>query len=325
MKILKEITFTNPDDIEEKNLPLWKEFFHPMYKEAFSLIDTTSLEYPHIDFDSFKEKIEFLLSKNKNQLGNIQKEVCNPKQWEKERARYCLLYLCRKFPELSLIFQNINFLADIAILGVSKILGKIDGTNFINAKEVLTKLHKNQWSRRQTHSESQGSVSIVGSISEQLLLAATDHFVDDENFFKTNASEIQSYGDFVLMCLPNNLWVSVKSSFARERLLASGFSTDIIGVGFFESAKEFTSYSKIRNFQRVGFLALYIPDVAITPEQVEENSSTYAEVIRHYENNQINLPININGTSFLRPLSDVSEDLNKLIQIKLKKRTTINF
>ena len=34
-----------------------------------------------------------------------------------------------------------------------------------------------------------------------------------------------------------------------------------------EDFKEFTSNVRIRNMQRAGFLCIYIPDIAVTPEQ----------------------------------------------------------
>ena len=82
--------------------------------------------------------------------------------------------------------------------------------------------------------------------------------------------------------MPNNLWLSVKSNFARERLLASGFTTDIIGVGFFESAKEFTGKIRIRNFQRAGFLAMYCPDVPVNQEQIDNQITTYDLIVKRY-------------------------------------------
>ena len=145
-----------------------------------------------------------------------------------------------------------------------------------------------------------------------------------DTFFKVDHSQVQSYGDFVIMCLPNNLWISVKSNFARERLLASGFSTDIIGVGFFEDPTEFSSYVKIRNFQRAGFLAMYCPDIAVTTKQVQNNTSTYEEVIKAYTGRD--MPLNINGKPFIRPLSHLKKHLDKLlVEQDVRRRFIVDF
>jgi hypothetical protein len=150
--------------------------------------------------------------------------------------------------------------------------------------------------------------------------------VDDVNFFKVSASQVQSYGDFVLMCLPNNLWVSVKSNYARERLLASGYSNDILGVGFFQDFDEFTSSVRIRNFQRAGFLAMYCPDVAVSLDQVNSKTSTYEQVVDFHASNGTNMPLNINGKPFIRKLTDLAGDLQPLLDIKsVQKRFTVDF
>ena len=101
---------------------------------------------------------------------------------------------------------------------------------------------------------------------------------------------MKSWGDFVIMCLPNNLWLSVKSNFARERLLASGYSNDILAVGFFEDFTEFTSQVKIRNMQRAGFLCVYIPDVPVTDEQENNLTTTYQQTLNHYNSKNIPFP-----------------------------------
>ena len=145
-------------------------------------------------------------------------------------------------------------------------------------------------------------VSILGAQSEYLIQQIMIDLVDDRNLMKTPQAQISSYGDFVLMCLPNNLWFSVKSGFARERLLASGFSNDLIGVGFFEDSGEITSTTKARHLKKAGFLAVYLPDFPVSDHQIDDNTNTYDEVIRAFEEDQIK---NINGTDFFRKLSNI--------------------
>ncbi len=110
------------------------------------------------------------------------------------------------------------------------------------------------------------------------------------------------------------------------RVNTSGYTTDILGVGFFTSKDEFTSKAKIRNFQRVGFLAMYLPDIPVSEDQVNNNTNTYDEVMAFYAANAINLPININGTQFLRPLSGLHADISSILAIAdVSNRTTLSF
>jgi hypothetical protein len=145
------------------------------------------------------------------------------------------------------------------------------------------------------------------------------------NFLKSNNTDIKTYGDFVLMALPNNLWLSVKSGYSRERLLASGYFNDVLGVGFFEESKEFKTLSKVRNFKKVGFLAIYLPDTPVTEQQEKNLTNTYNLIIQHYISNNIKQPENINGKPFFRPLSSLGKDLKRLLDTDIKRRTTINF
>lgn len=231
------------------------------------------------------------------------------------------------FPEFANLICNIHLLAKTTLKAAELYNNlKIDSKNFIKAKQFIDIMNRQRWTRAQSDSEQQSGVSNLGGVSEALLEAAMEQLIDNKNFFKSTNQQVQSYGDFVLMCLPNNLWLSVKSNFARERLLASGYTTDILGVGFFTDKNEFTSQSKIRNFQRVGFLAMYLPDVPVSEDQIKNNSNTYDEVCKYYADQKINLPININGTLFLRKLSEIHTDIKKLIDINdISSRTTINF
>ena len=199
-------------------------------------------------------------------------------------------------------------------------------SNFIKLKRITSQFNSRCWSRQQSISEKNASVSNLGTLSEKLINGAFGGRVDGVNFFKVNNDRVQSYGDFVLMCLPNNLWFSVKSGYSRERLLASGYGNDILAVGFFEQFEEFTSQVRIRNMMKAGFLCLYLPDVPVTLEQIERDKSTYDQTVNFYEENSISLPVNINGRPFIRPLSKVSSHLDPLLsEPDIAKRLTIGF
>lgn len=319
-------TLTNHTD-----LPLWNEFFLPIYQYLYALADPVTPRYPHIDFDAFRNQVGAVLERlNPEQLRVLRKlghSNFSVNEWNNAPAHKAMMVFLWNFPELANLLTNIHLLAPIAIKSAERYLNIIiDSTNFIAAKQFIDQINRHRWTRQQNPSEQQSGVSNLGGVSEQLLEIAMSQLIDGTNFFKTTNQQVQSYGDFVLMCLPNNLWLSVKSNFARERLLASGYTTDILGVGFFTSKDEFTSKAKIRNFQRVGFLAMYLPDIPVSEEQVNNSTNTYDEVIDFYAENGINLPININGTAFLRPLSSLHADITSILAVaNISNRTTLSF
>jgi hypothetical protein len=331
MKILNLEINSIDNLVNQSGLPLWKEFFSPVYKNLYELINPNSSQYPHIDFDNFKIVMSNILNllteddiKTLRSLGN---GIISKAEWEKSPENKAMMVFCWNFPEFANLLCNIHLLSLVSIKAAEVCLNiKIDAQNFINAKQFIDRINRQKWTRPQTNNEQQSGVSNLGGVSESLLEMAMEKLIDGTNFFKTHNQKIQSYGDFVLMCLPNNLWLSVKSNFARERLLASGYTTDILGVGFFTSKDEFTSQSKIRNFQRVGFLAMYLPDIPVSEDQVENNTNTYTEVQDFYDQNNISLPLNINGTLFLRPLSQLHQDISKILAISdISNRTTLGF
>lgn len=326
MKSFGNIQIQDPANITNvDNLDMWNNFLFPLYKVCYrSLPNSLPNVIPQIDYDALKQKspnfqglsnIVATFSDNDiSQLRGCYKGVVSLADWRKDPERSAFTIFLNIFPEFSHLMQNINIKTDLAIRAAELDKGvKVDATNFMEFKRYLDQINRSRWTRGMDTSESQGGVSILGSTSERLLELSMDSLIDGVNFFKVNNDRVNSYGDFVLMCLPNNLWLSVKSNYARERLLASGYTTDIVGVGYFTEAKEFTSPGKIRNFQRVGFLAMYIPDVPISEAQIQSNTNTYDEVIGDYNSKGKDLPKNINGSPFIRPLSTIGDDMKSLL------------
>lgn len=309
---------------EPENITFENPFFETVYQTLFYEITEGDLS-PHIDFDRFHDlSIGFnIFDLAENNDVRMDKE----KTPESKKIKAMLSFL-KAFPCFFNFLKNINANAEVTIKSAEFLIGdNVSPDNFINVKKIIDDWNRDRWTRTKTVSESQAGVSTLGSISENLLEKALETFIDNDNFFKNNTSEVQSYGDFVLMCLPNNLWLSVKSNFARERLLASGYTTDILGVGFFTDSTEFTSGAKIRNFQKVGFVAMYVPDIPISEDQVTNNTSTYSEIESFYNQHQeYNFPLNINGKPFIRKLSEIGDDVGSLLsEVNIKKRTTIGF
>ncbi len=244
-----------------------------------------------------------------------------------EKIQIAIQVFCKEYPLFVTFIQNCRFKAEIAISHAEMLINdKCNIKNFMNLKKIIGHFNKLNWTRAKDRSESQAGVSNLGQISEKLLEAAFGNLTDERTFFRVTRSEVKSWGDFVIMCLPNNLWLSVKSNFARERLLASGYSNDILAVGFFEDFTEFTSQVKIRNMQRAGFLCVYIPDVPVTDEQENNSTTTYQQTLNHYNSKDIPLPLNINGSQFIRRLSNISNDLDRLLrQSYIEGRLSVDF
>ena len=311
-----------------KNISFNHVFFQTMYKTLFERIIDGNCE-PHIDCDELEPE---KLGKDVYEIGkssglNFQVASKKSANQSREQTQIAIQAFCFEYPLFVTFLKNCRLKADIAIKHAEKLIGQdCNIENFIRLKRVIGHFNRLNWSREMDTSERQASVSNLGTISESLLNTALGNLTDKNNFFKVNSPRVNSYGDFVLMCLPNNLWLSVKSNFARERLLASGYSNDILAVGFFEDYTEFTSQVRIRNMQRAGFLCIYIPDVAVTTAQEENNTSTFQQTIEHYKKVAEELPLNINGTKFFRPLSDISTDLGKLLaEEKIERRLSVDF
>ncbi|WP_235868953.1 hypothetical protein [Vibrio superstes] len=235
-----------------------------------------------------------------------------------------------KAPQLAFFLKNIHPGAAHQVEALSVLRKQtVDFSNISDFKRDLRARHEARWTRQQKeekgNNETQGGVSVLGSLSEELLKRAIETVSTSPDIFQTTQDDTKSYGDFVLMSLPNNLWFSVKSGFSRERLLASGFSNDLVGVGFFEEPGEFTSQHKVRNLKKAGFLAIYLPDVAVTEQQYDGDTSTYAEVQEFYNHAERVAPLNINGTQFFRPLSELGDDIKALLEQDLQRRSTLNF
>ena len=254
--------------------------------------------------------------------------------YEIEDLNDCRLHFVNNFliiyPEFYVFIQNMNASAKIDVACSMKVLEVNEQPavyNCSSVKSVSNSMHNDRWSRDMVLAERQGSVSVLGAISELLLQKQLDDLVSDRGHFYKSARmppQIRSYGDFVIMCQPNNLWLSVKSGFSRERLLASGYTNDVIGVGFFQDAAEFTNPLRLRNFKKAGFLAIYVPSVPVTEEQINADINTYNEVVSAY-GGEVNLPQNINGTPLIRDLSLLYEDLKTLIDMPLRDRHLSNY
>ena len=331
---MKEITtqfgnliYESPDEINFQHDGM--SFYRDIYCYLYRHIDVTQ-EGPHIDFDTFRRKdgtaeIDLLSLAEDNNIQALSR--FNQTAWRRDTHQKAMLTFMSKFPETAHLIQNISLDADVSIECAEKIHGEeTNSSNFIKIKKIIDAANRRRWNRGKTTPETQSGNTNVGRISETLLDKGLRDLLTKDAFFKVSKNEMRTYGDFVLMCMPNNLWVSVKSNYARERLVVSGPSTDIIGVGFFVKYDEFTSNSKIRNYKRRGFLGIYLPDIPVSEEQIDSGTNTYSQIISYFENADIPEPENINDKPFFRRLSDLRKDLLDLLDVSdISKRHTMNF
>lgn len=304
-------------------------FVEAVYTALYSRIEDGKLE-PHVNIDQLVSSITGIDLYNLAVRDGLSPDTPSNKSdipYDRDCTQIAIQLFLKSYPLFVSFVQNCRIKADIKIAHAEMLCGEdCNISNFIKLKRIANQFNAKCWSRQQSTSESQASVSNLGTMSERLIKGAFGGLVDGVNLFKVNNDRVQSYGDFVLMCLPNNLWLSVKSGFSRERLLASGYGNDILAVGFFQDFEEFTSRVRIRNMMKAGFLCLYLPDVAVTMEQIEASTSTFEKTAEFYASSKVEWPVNINGRDFIRPLSQISDDLDRLLAVSdITKRLTIDF
>ena len=329
----RKIKIPSPEEINN-----WDSGFErELYEFCFNFIPSEGVYKPYLDVDRFvqersdsyefnlRERMRFYGLKLDRDEEDISEKCDNPDEFLAQKIiRFRLLL---KHPQLLGIFNNISVKAIHAINNAKYILD-LDNIEPPDFKDILLcnkKIYDQTWNRKMSVSEDAAGNSSIGVMSENLFEESFKSLMDS-TFFRVTDPQINSYGDFIVMALPNNLWISVKSSNARERLLASGYNTDIIGIGFFKSAKEFSDL-RIRNYQKVGFLALYLPDFPVNESQLKKNTDTYSDYLQTREKkNKGLIPTNINGKDFIRPTSRLFSDLKGLMQVtKLENRSTTNF
>ena len=337
MKVLtffdRKVKIPSPEEICNWDSGFEKE----LYEFCFDFIPYEGVYKPYLDVDRFvdkhrefykfnlKERMSFYGLEIDKEEEDISEKCDNPDEFLAQKIiRFRLLL---NHPYLVGIFSNISLKAIHSINNAKYILHleNIEPSDFKDILLFNKKIYDQTWNRTLSVSEDNAGNSSIGQMSESLFEESFKYLMDN-TFFKVTDTQLKSYGDFVVMALPNNLWISVKSSNARERLLASGFNTDIIGIGFFKSAAEFSDL-RIRNYQKVGFLALYLPDFPVNESQLEKNADTFSDYVeKRQKNNKGTYPTNINGKEFIRPTSRLFSDLKDLMQVtKLENRNTANF
>lgn len=115
--------------------------------------------------------------------------------------------------------------------------------------------------------------------------------------------DLRALGDILIPCAPTNLLISVKTESARERLLYSANSIEGIGFGFFNQPDEFVTKRRIQLFKRMGFSAIYMPDVTI--DQIRATLTARGVNPTSVQN--------IYGSQLYRPHSIFTSDMSRIV------------
>ena len=121
-------------------------------------------------------------------------------EWNRDPTKKSLQLFFNIYPNFSILLKNYHTDVEVSISIAETIQGEQTNTaNFLDIKREIDWINRRRWTRNQNGSESQSGVSILGSISEALINKALEEVIDERNFFRTQRSETQSYGDFVCM------------------------------------------------------------------------------------------------------------------------------
>lgn len=146
-------------------------------------------------------------------------------------------------------------------------------------------------------------VSVIGGVTEMiceigLQAAAPNRYAHLPNDWKW-------IGDYAITGLPFNLYISVKSYYARERLIASGTgqgAAPVIGYGLFNDEGEW-SPKRVHQYRHRGFVAIYMPTPLYTALSRKAGSGHPATDI-----------LNIYNRPLLRDINEFANDIGNVVQ-----------
>lgn len=102
-------------------------------------------------------------------------------------------------------------------------------------------------------------VKVTGAVTELLCKITLE--AGAPNRYDTLPKTWDWIGDFAIMGSPFNLFVSVKSYKAKERLIVSGTGQNaapVVGFGLFDDPTEW-SPDRVKQYKQRGFIAIYMP------------------------------------------------------------------
>ena len=157
-------------------------------------------------------------------------------------------------------------------------------------------------------------VKVTGAVTELICKIALD--ASAPNRYDTLPKTWDWIGDFAIMGSPFNLFISVKSYKAKERLIVSGTGQNaapVVGYGLFDDPSEW-SPDRVKQYKQRGFIAIYMPNTlynaldAMTPQTPGLSS----RLIRKYSPANVYPATNIKNIydrPLLRKLEDFDDDI----------------
>lgn len=115
-------------------------------------------------------------------------------------------------------------------------------------------------------------VKVTGAVTELICKIALDAAAPDR--YDHLPKTWDWVGDYAIMGSPFNLFISVKSYKAKERLIVSGMGQNaapVVGYGLFNDPSEW-SPDRVKQYKQRGFIAIYMPRLLY--DTLERMSST---------------------------------------------------
>ena len=198
-----------------------------------------------------------------------------------------------------LIFKIEIYVTAIADQILEKVLTRLNIEDKSN-EEKFNNIYKIFPELDRLNEEGTFSVSTTGTITERICGWALDAALPNGYYRLTSRSD-KWLGDYVILGVPFNVVISVKSYKVKERLLVSGSGSLLvptIGWGFMDDPNEF-KYERLQSYLYRGFIAIYMPNFTL---QKVENESLALE--------------NVHKRKFLRPIENLVNDIKNAIEEK---------
>lgn len=145
--------------------------------------------------------------------------------------------------------------------------------------------------------------SLIGSITEKICEIGIKSVCNNQRY-SSLPKNWKWLGDFAITGLPFNLYISVKSYYAKERLIVSGtgqLAAPVVGYGLFKDITEW-SPSRVNQYKHRSFVAIYIPQDLYNALSIKTGKNQPVTDIK-----------NIYGSPFLRDIAYLADDLKKVV------------
>jgi len=146
-------------------------------------------------------------------------------------------------------------------------------------------------------------ISLIGSVTEKICGIGIKSVCNDQRY-SVLPKHWKWLGDFAITGIPFNLYISVKSYSAKERLIVSGtgqIAAPVVGYGLFKDIKEW-SPSRVDQYKHRGFIAIYMPKDLFQSLSVKSGKG-----------HPVTNTKNIYGNPFLRDIANLPSDLKKVV------------